>query len=66
MFRFYEIDFLNDQLVQVILNLFNKILDTGVTPERWANIIVIMPYKKELISTSDNYRMSESHWLMLF
>lgn len=32
-----------------LLKLFNSILHEEVTPERWANIIVIMLYKKELV-----------------
>lgn len=39
-----------------LLKLFNKILETEVTPERWANIIVIMLYKKGLVEKLENYR----------
>ena len=45
-----------NEMADIFLTLFNKILETGCFPENWSNSIVCPIFKKGSISDQNNYR----------
>lgn len=52
--EFYK--FLPDSWKEILLSLFNQVLDTEETPESWSQILVSMLFKKGEIANPENYR----------